>query len=273
MLKWMASWIGRKLADYLTSPIPNFRQIWVTDPERLRLIIRPGDVLLVEGKQRISNAIKYLTQSTWSHAALHIGDALGPAAPGEEPGVLVEANLKSGVTAVPLSKYDSYGTRICRPAGLSEEDRAQLVEFAVSRIGNDYDLDNVIDLMRYLLPNPPVPVRWRRRMIALGSGDPTRAICTSLIAEAFQSIHYPILPETGSGEVFDPKTRRLVEQEILHIRHHSLFVPRDFDVSPYFQILKPTIEWGFDYRKLTWADTREETTPETTGAETTTDKD
>ncbi|HEY7458830.1 MAG TPA: lipo-like protein, partial [Xanthobacteraceae bacterium] len=33
----------------------------------------------------------------------------------------------------------------------------------------------------------------------------------------------------------------------------SLFAPRDFDISPYFAIVKPTIEAGFDYRKVGWA--------------------
>ncbi|WP_372639239.1 hypothetical protein [Fodinibius sp.] len=42
-------------------------------------------------------------------------------------------------------------------------------------------------------------------------------------------------------------------EEILHIRHHSLFAPRDFDVSPYFQIIKPSIFNGFDHHALTWA--------------------
>ena len=32
------------------------------------------------------------------------------------------------------------------------------------------------------------------RMIALGSGDPTRAICSTMIAQAFGLVHYPILP-------------------------------------------------------------------------------
>ena len=41
--------------------------------------------------------------------------------------------------------------------------------------------------------------------------------------------------------------------EILHVRHHSLFVPRDFDVSPYFEVVKPTLALGFDYRRLHWA--------------------
>jgi hypothetical protein len=109
------------------------------------------------------------------------------------------------------------------------------------------------DLARYLLPNPPIPTRWRRRIIALGGGDPTRAICSTLIAEAFQSVHYPVLPmiaqrpiETGEGpQAFE---------EILAIRDHSLFTPRDFDASPYFQIIKPTIEKGVDFRALKWAD-------------------
>ena len=41
-------------------------------------------------------------------------------------------------------------------------------------------------------------------------------------------------------------------REILHIRHHSLFAPRDFDLSPYFKIVKPTVEHGFDYKALEW---------------------
>ena len=35
--------------------------------------MEPGDILLVEGNQRVSSAIKYLTQSTWSHAAFYLG--------------------------------------------------------------------------------------------------------------------------------------------------------------------------------------------------------
>lgn len=66
--------------------------------------LRPGDVLLIEGNTRISAAIKYLTQSTWSHAALFVGDALGPLAPGEEPATLIEADMRDGVRAIPLNR-------------------------------------------------------------------------------------------------------------------------------------------------------------------------
>jgi len=31
-------------------------------------------------------------------------------------------------------------------------------------------------------------------------------------------------------------------------------MPRDFDISPYFEIVKPTIVRGFDYTTLHWAD-------------------
>src|SRR5947199_10470090 len=101
--------------------------------------------------------------------------------------------------------------------------------------------------MRYLIPLP-VPQRWRRRMIAFGSGDPTKIICSALIAQAFEAVRYPILPKiTRAGS-------RRAKREILHIRHSSLYMPRDFDISPYFEIVKPTIVEGFDYTKLHWAD-------------------
>jgi hypothetical protein len=32
-----------------------------------------------------------------------------------------------------------------------------------------------------------------------------------------------------------------------------LFTPRDFDISPYFEVVKPTIAKDFDYRKIAWA--------------------
>ena len=101
--------------------------------------------------------------------------------------------------------------------------------------------------MRFLIPLP-VPQRWRRRMIALGSGDPTKMICSALIAQAFDTVRYPILPKiTRAGS-------KQARREILHIRDSSLYMPRDFDISPYFEIVKPTIVRGFDYTTLHWAD-------------------
>ena len=251
-MDWLLAWLGSRLAKYLSEARPEGTHLATSPPEKLAGALEPGDVLLIEGNTRISVAIKYLTQSTWSHSALYIGDALGAPAAGEEAKVLIEADMRAGVRAVPLSHFAGLHTRICRPVGLAADDLKKVVDFAVTRIGEAYDMKNVFDLARYLFPTPPVPARFRRRMIALGSGDPTRAICSTLIAEAFGSVRYPILPEyvpPKAGEHSD-----LAQEEILRIRHHSLYVPRDFDISPYFDIIKPTIAHGFDYRKLRWAE-------------------
>ncbi|MEC8566278.1 MAG: lipo-like protein, partial [Pseudomonadota bacterium] len=141
-----------------------------------------------------------------------------------------------------LTKYLGYNTRICRPALITTPDREAVIAYMIDALGTAYDVKNVIDLARYLLPQPPVPVKWRRRMIALGSGEPSQAICSTLIARAFQSVGYPILPEVTVEN----------QREVLHIRHHSLFTPRDFDVSPYFDIVKPLILKNPDYKSFNW---------------------
>jgi len=246
--------LGRLLAHVLEKPLSHPPPFVTVDPATLQTFLRPGDVLLVEGTSRIGLAIKYLTQSTWSHAALYVGDALKGVRPGSPAGALIEADLERGVIAVPLAKYAIANTRICRPVGLAEEDVRKVVDYMVSSLGKRYDLRNVFDLMRYLLPQPPVPQRWRRRLLALGSGDPTRAICSTLIAQAFQSVRFPILPLVSSVLVRNADGREPLIREIRHIRHHSLYTPRDFDVSPYFQVIKPTIERGFDYQSFAWAD-------------------
>ena len=253
MLDTLFDRLGRMLAGRLEEESSGYQPFTPSDPETLRNTLQPCDVLLIEGNQHISNAIKYLTQSTWSHAALFVGDALGAPPDGREPRTLIEANLGEGVRAVPLSKYQSYNTRICRPVGLDEVDRRKVIDFAIARLGLQYDLRNILDLARYLLPNPPVPARWRRRMLALGSGEPTRTICSTLIAQAFHEVRYPILPRVETIGVKRKGVSTYSRWEIHHIRHHSLYAPRDFDLSPYFRIVKPTIEAGFDHHKLTWS--------------------
>jgi hypothetical protein len=243
--------IGRYLAARLEEPAPGFVPYTHANVAALRRVLQPGDVLLVEGHARVSVAIKYLTQSTWSHAALYVGNAVGQVTPDGEPLSLIEVDAAAGCIAVPLSKYERFNTRICRPRNLAVQDQATVVDFMVRSIGKRYDTKNIWDLLRYFFPRPPVPPRWRRRLLSIGSGDPTRAICSSLIAEAFQKVHYPVLPRITREFRNDPLARSQ-RREILHIRHHSLYAPRDFDLSPYFQIVKPTLEAGFDYRNLTW---------------------
>jgi len=245
-MTWMLDRVGRYIAAYLQKPASGYEPFTPADPQALRASIRRGDILLIEGRTHIAGVIKYLTQSTWSHAALYVGPIDGQVSSRGEPCDLVESNLEAGIISVPLSIYFGFHTRICRPVGLSPEDRQAVCDYAVERIGLQYDLKNLVDLGPYLVPLP-VPQRFRRRMIALGSGDPTKLICSALIAQAFAHIGYPILPAIERVE--SAKARR----EIYHIRDSSLFCPRDFDISPYFAVIKPTIEMGFDYKKINWS--------------------
>lgn len=246
-------WIGRGLSHYLSGRSETRSIAMATDPAQLMACLQPSDVLLVEGQTRVSVAIKYLTQSTWSHAALYVGEATGQHDGDGQLRCFVEADLREGVRAVSVTEFSGLHCRVCRPRGLDAEEVRTVVRFAVDRLGLQYDLQNVIDLARYLLPTPPVPVRWRRRMIAFGSGDPTRAICSTLIAQAFQAVRYPILPIVEQVPADDPPCPACVK-EILQVRHHSLFVPRDFDVSPYFDVIKPSLSTHFDHRRLIWHD-------------------
>lgn len=252
-MNWILRRTGGLLARHLSKPSRAPQAIATCTPGKLVATLRKGDVLLVEGNTRFGSAIRYLTQSCWSHSALCSENPGPDALTNPEAKILVEAEVNQGVRTLTVSRYSGFHTRICRPVGLSPAEIDIVVKFALSRVGQQYDLKNVVDLARYLIRRPPVPNPWRRRLIALGSGDPTKAICSSLIAQAFQQVRYPILPDFEPCDADNPDecARR---REVLHIRHHSLFTPRDFDVSPYFKIMKPTIEQGFDFHAIEWDD-------------------
>lgn len=243
--------VGRALARYLSKPIgmPGGGGV---DARLLAETLEPGDVLLVEGNTRMSAAIKYLTQSTWTHAALYVGDRPELKPVDGEAASLVEGDVLEGIRGVPLSCYSLFRARICRPVNLTPADRENVIQYVIQRVGHRYDLKNVLDLARYLLPMP-VPSRMRRRMLAFGSGDPTRAICSTLIAQAFGSVRYPILPVITHKQDGNPHRADEI-RELWRIRHHSLYVPRDFDISPFFEVVKPRIANSFDYQEAPWSE-------------------
>ena len=245
----LTGWFAR----YLSRPIEGFEPPAAYSADQLRAVLQPGDVLLVEGNLRISSVIKYITQSTWSHVALYVGPQ--PGSPADDPPVLVEAELDDGVILSPLSKYVSFHTRICRAIGLRPDDRERIVSHALGRIGHGYDFKNVIDLARHRLSRHPVVETLKRGLRALGSGEPTRTICSSLIAEAFQSVRYPILATRRMVPCRETPPDRIDDciEEAWEAHHFSLFAPRDFDVSPYFTVVKPPPVEDFDYTRLRWA--------------------
>lgn len=251
MYQSLKEWIGRRILRYLNTPSRRYAPFFAPPIDILRQSLEPGDILLIEGDTRLSAVIKFLTQSTWSHAALYVGATGKAKGRNGEPDVLLEAFSENGVVLSPLSKYEQFNTRICRPIGLTDQERGTIIDYALARVGMQYDNKQILDLARYLFPYPPVPVFLRRRLLAIGSGDPTRAICSTLIAEAFASVRYPILPESveGAGYGIAP----FVQRETDHIRKHGLYTPRDFDISPYFAVIKPVIVNKFNYHTLEWA--------------------
>lgn len=239
------------------------------DLECLRSSIKAGDVLLVEGRSRVGYIIKVISRSSWSHAALCIGtlrsikdtelrDRISEFWTGDldEP-LLVESEIDRGTVVTPLSHYSTYHMRICRPIGLTKKDRDHVVRFMVNRIGTAYSVHQLLDLARFLIPWwTIIPRRWHSSLFEHNAGESTKAVCSSLIAQAFGEVDFPILPliqEDQSG------------QFQLFRRNPRLYAPRDFDYSPFFDVIKcPLLRssnkmWGNPrsgyYRKLVWIDT------------------
>ncbi|MCZ2111078.1 MAG: lipo-like protein [Dehalococcoidia bacterium] len=259
----------------LTKPLGRYQRHAVNDGENLRRHIRKGDVILVEGDQRVSEVIKYLTQSSWSHAAIYVGDELWRRNPAlrhtlrnefgdDAQHLIVEALVECGVVASPLTKYLGFNIRVCRPYDLHRDDLRTILDDVIAQIGYRYDVKNLVDLARYFLPVSLVPRRLRRRVLSFGSGLPTQVICSSMIAHAFDKVRYPILPEVTPADGPDPRRRGFPwtwrrsapVTGLFRTAPITLTTPRDFDISPYFEIVKFNFLEGmrFDYRQIRWAE-------------------
>src|SRR5271155_2471225 len=90
--------IGSFLSRYLNRQTRGAYPHPAADLAVMSQMLKPADVVLVEGKRRISTAIKYLTQSSWSHAAIYVGKRGGGGEEGRVRG-LVESDMERGVRA------------------------------------------------------------------------------------------------------------------------------------------------------------------------------
>ncbi|TFH31445.1 MAG: hypothetical protein E4H00_03515, partial [Myxococcales bacterium] len=211
----LVSWIVR----VLVKEHRGYRQRSPNDIEALRATLRPGDVILVEGSQRISEVIKYLTQSSWSHAALYVGDAvvgrggnlareLTELFGNEASALVVEATVENGVTAAPLSKYVDHNIRICRPVRLRSNDLVTVLDTVISQIGIPYNVEHVIDLLRYFFPVTLLS-HWRSQALRHSGKLTKEVICSSQIAAAFQKVGYPVQPTIARTEIGRSQSRNL----------------------------------------------------------------
>lgn len=137
----------------------------------------------------------------------------------------------------------------CLSESFDEVER--LVAAATACLGRRYDPCNLFDLGRYLLPLPHLPVHWRRRALALGSGDPSARHLLDTHCRAVPVAALPDAAHRWRGRYGRHRADRH-RREVLYIRHHRRRTPRDFDISPYFEIVKPALHEDFDYHRLAW---------------------
>jgi hypothetical protein len=249
----------------LEAPRRNYEKTMINNMDNLYRVIRKGDVILVEGNSEISRMIKLLTQSSWSHSAIYVGDELlinGDA--GGEPTIkqfgtdahhmLVEAFTGTGVTAAPLRKYQDFNIRVCRPYGILPQDMDSVISDVIGNLGKQYDHRNILDLGLMLLPPVVNPFKKRTIHACLGNCNEFQVICSGMIARAFQRVGYPIVPALGPVPTDATSKPHNPYGASLIMRHYSQIMPKHFDISPNFQIIKFNIIEGgeFDYKTL-WA--------------------
>ena len=250
--------IKQKIINWLNKKDPSSRG-QLCDFDTLQHEIKPGDVLLIDGTTRVSKIIQYLTQSSWSHSVLYLGRAMDfddkklfkiieeQIDISYNPHLIIESQLDKGTIISYLKTYKGEHLRICRPKGLTYADTQKAIQFALSHVGTSYNVRQIIDLIRFFLPWRILPKRWGSTLFRPHNED-HKDICSTLIAEAFASVKFPILPEIKSDS----------DQPIEIIPHNpNTFTPNDFDYSPYFEIIKyPMLNVATppSYRNLPWTD-------------------
>jgi hypothetical protein len=260
MFKTLRHWankIRKKFINWLTHEPPPV-EVPPCDFDRLKSEIRPGDVILIEGRSRVSNVIRTLTQSSWTHSALYIGraDDIEDEALREltnryrskgNTRLIVEGLMGYGIVISPLNTYRNHHIRICRPIGLSLKDTQLVMSYALRSVGQGYNIKHILDFARFLLPWSILPRRWGSVLFRTPTGQPDSGICSALIAEAFTSVNFPILPFIKTDN----------ESKVEYVqRNPYIFVPKDFDYSPWFEIIKyPIFAPGEQlpyYRRMPW---------------------
>lgn len=257
MFSKFSNWLSDSFINWLTKDRP-VEGAPLCDFERICYEVRPCDVLLIEGRSKVSDIIRSITQSSWSHAALYIGRIHDIEDPkirnllsahfhgSPDTQLIIEGMMGQGTIVSKLSSYEKDHIRLCRPRGLSRKDAQHVISFAVHKIGTEYDVRQALDLARFLLPWSIMPRKFRSQLFEHHMGESVKTVCSSMIAEAFASVEFPILP----------LVKHNAEQGIeLITRNPKLYSPRDFDYSPYFDIIKyPFVEFAdyAMYRKLPW---------------------
>jgi hypothetical protein len=198
----------------------------------------------------MSRFIRFLSGSPWTHVALCVGrlkeytqdadpalrdpalrDLIARASLGDpkEP-VLIEALLGRGTVLTPLRHYRDHAVKICRPRSLSEQQVGRVIRFAIRHLGSDYDLRQILDLVRLSAPLPSFARRWRSTLFDPDYVASRRCICSTLLVQSFTYAAYPVVA------VAAPHSKAAYTASLE--ANPRLATPRDFDGSPYFEYLE-----------------------------------
>lgn len=263
--------VTRPIVGWLTRE-SNTRPRPLSDFERIQYELKPCDVILVEGRSRISDVIRLTTQSPWTHAALYIGrlhdiddpdlrEIIKHHHKGEPTDrLIIESQLGQGTVVNKIDIYKDEHLRICRPSRLGIKDSQQVSRYAISRLGVDYDVRQIFDLARFMFPWSFMPRRWRSSLFQHNAGRSTRTVCSTMIAEAFAFVQFPILPLVKLAVEGSDAENSKGEKMQLFRRNPKLCTPSDFDYSPYFKIIKypfVDIHYHDSHHLLPWHGSRE----------------
>lgn len=140
-----SEWIIEKVGQWLLKEEPPSRA-YLSDFNSICDDIRPGDVLLIEGRSRASRIIKYISQSPWSHAVLYIGrldniedkkfrEIAKKHCECTSEQLIIESEIGLGTIISSITKYKDDHVRILRPRRLTKEDVQKIINFAIGRLG------------------------------------------------------------------------------------------------------------------------------------------
>ncbi|MCW8397188.1 YiiX/YebB-like N1pC/P60 family cysteine hydrolase [Legionella sp. PATHC038] len=255
--KTFINFILLKFYQFLSKEDNVTKRTYLYDFAQFTQEIKPGDVLLVESHTRMGNIIRLISESTWTHAALYIGrleeitnPSLREIVQKNSPNLtsdqlIIESVLGEGTRISCVDEYKNDHIRILRPSLLLPEDKEKVIAAAIHKIGKYYSLRHLFDLARFIFPWSFFPRKWRSSLFQHNMLQPTEDICSSMIAHVFQSVNYPILPLIKKDKT---------GYALIH-RNPRLYTPSDFDLSPFFDVIKYPIlplQKGQTYHDLPW---------------------
>lgn len=154
----------------------------IREHDEFMLRLRPGDIVLVQGRTRVAKYIGKLTKSQWTHAALvtyHTDDH------GYYKGIQAEIGTRTGYIDLGTLRHSKMC--ILRPVNMTGADITKTLRHAETHIGMLYNLRHILDWLRYLV----MPTEFLRRAKSclfnktLMPRD--REICTYMIAKSYQA--------------------------------------------------------------------------------------